>query len=89
VRYQRADLDTSEGVAILYRRIRAAATIVCLPLESALLEHNVLRNECFNHSVADAVRAVHSETLSLYHWRRIRGWKQLPIESPTSLAAAQ
>ena len=86
MRYQRTDLDTSEGVAILYRRIRAAATIVCQLLESALLERSALRNECFSHSVADAVRAVHSQPLSLYHWRRIRGWKQLPIESPTTLA---
>jgi UrcA family protein len=87
LQYRNTDLDYPEGIASLYRRIRAAATNVCSPLESSMLERKILWNECFNNAVANAVNAVHNQALSAYHWQRIRGWKQPRIDEPTSLAA--
>jgi UrcA family protein len=86
VQYHASDLDTPEGVSILYRRIRGAATEVCSPFDSRGLDRRLLWNDCFSHAVANAVHAVHNEALSAYHWQRIRGWKQPQIEAPISLA---
>lgn len=87
VPYRSADLNAPTGIAVLYGRIRAAATVVCSPLEDEGFERKQIWSDCFSHAVADAVRAVHNNDLRIYHWRRIRGWKQLPIEAPISLAA--
>lgn len=86
VRYHVTDLDTPEGVAILYRRIRGAAADVCSPFESPLPEYKQLWKDCFSHAVANAVHSIHNEALSAYHWQRIRGRKQQGIDSPISLA---
>jgi UrcA family protein len=86
VQYHTTDLDTPEGVATLYRRIRAAAADVCSPFEGRLLEQKVVWNECFSHAVANAVHTVNNEALTAYHWQQIRGWKQPQIETPPSLA---
>jgi UrcA family protein len=86
VQYHRADLDTPQGVATLYRRIRAAAATVCRPLESNVLERTLLHDECFSHAVANAVRTVHNARLNAYHMQRIRGWGQPREEAPVSLA---
>ncbi len=86
VQYRITDLDTSQGIATLYRRIRTAAATVCRPLESSLLERTLLHDECFSHAVANAVRAVHNARLNAYHMQRIRGWKQPREEAPVSLA---
>jgi UrcA family protein len=87
LQYRSAHLDTTAGVANLYRRIRAAAQRVCSPLEGRPLQNQVLWKECVDHAVEGAVQAVHNEPLSAYHWRRGGGPKQPRIESPTSLAA--
>ncbi len=89
LQYLNRDLDTPQGASILYRRIRAAATRVCGPLESRALERKVLWDQCFNNAVANAVSAVHSETLSAYHAQYTRGWKQPRVEVPVSLAASR
>ena len=67
LQYLSQDLETPQGASILYRRIRAAATRVCSPLESRALDRKALWDQCFNNAVANAVAAVHSETLSAYH----------------------
>jgi UrcA family protein len=85
--YRSADLDTADGVADFYRRIRAAAERVCRPLEGRPLRNQVLWKDCFNLAVANAVQAVHNQPLSAYHWQRSGGFKQPRIELPTSLAA--
>ncbi|MGO9512840.1 MAG: UrcA family protein [Steroidobacteraceae bacterium] len=87
LQYHITDLNTPEGVANLYRRIRGAAASVCSPLESRLLELKVLWNDCFSHAVANAVQAVHNQKLSAYHWQRIRGWKEPRDDGSSSLAA--
>jgi len=87
LQYRSTDLDSPQGVAGLYRRIRGAATSVCRPFDSSLLEGKVLWNDCYSHAVAHAVESIHNETLTAYHWQQIRGWKQPRIGAPTSVAA--
>ena len=84
VQYRSTELTTPQGVAGLYRRIRMAASTVCSPFDGAPLEDKLRWNECFNHSVANAVASVQNESLSAYHWRQIRGWKRQ--DAPMSLA---
>ena len=78
VRYHDLDLNGPEGIARLYERIYTAAADVCRTAEG----HQPLdgesardRDACVNHSVAQAVRTVHNEKLTAFHWERIRGWK--------------
>jgi UrcA family protein len=87
VRFHDLNLNSPEGVASLYARIRGAAEQVCRTLESRDLMRKSQSQDCFNHAVADAVKAVHSAPLSAYHWQRIRGWKHREIETPTTVAS--
>jgi UrcA family protein len=87
VRYHDLNLNTAEGIASLYRRLRNAASEVCRPSDLRELARLAYRNDCFDHSVADAVRNVHNEALSAYHWQQIRGWKHPEIAPPTQVAA--
>jgi UrcA family protein len=89
LQYRSTDLDTPHGIAILYRRIRSAASSVCGVYDRALLEEKARWDECVDQAVARAVAAVHSETLTAYHGRRVRGGKRPWIDVPTSLAARQ
>jgi UrcA family protein len=89
LQYLSRDLDTPQGASILYRRIRAAATSVCSPLESRALERKVLWDQCFNNAVANAVAAVHNQQLSAYHAQYTRGLGQPRVEVPASLAASR
>jgi UrcA family protein len=78
VRYHDLDLNGPAGVASLYERIHAAAVEVCKPAEGPQPVNRAFPTDwdtCVNHAVALAVRAVHNEKLSAYHWERIRGWK--------------
>jgi UrcA family protein len=80
VRYHDLNLNSSEGVASLYRRIHAAAVDVCESAEGPQLVNRVFWkewNSCVNHAVAAAVHAVNNEKLSAYHWERIRGWRKV------------
>ena len=87
VRYHDLNLNSPEGVASLYGRIRRAADEVCHTLKTRELERESFWNDCVNHAVADAVKAVHNAPLSAYHWQRIRGWKHRDIEAPTTVAS--
>ena len=78
VRYHDLNLNSREGIASLYGRIRAAAVNVCESVEGPQLVNRVFWSEwnaCINHAVANAVDTVHNEKLSAYHWERCRGWK--------------
>ena len=78
VRYYDLNLNSPEGVASLYGRIHAAALDVCQSAEGPQLVNRVFWrewNECVSHAVASAVKAVHNDKLSAYHWERIRGLK--------------
>jgi UrcA family protein len=87
VRYQDLNLNSPEGIAVLYHRLRSAAAEICGPLDSRELARKVLWNDCFDHAVANAVRTVHNKTLSAYHWQRTRGFRQHEIEAPATVAA--
>jgi UrcA family protein len=78
VRYHDLNLDNPQGIASLYGRIHGAAVDVCKSEEGPQHINRVLWDEwntCINHAVAEAVRAVHNEKLSAYHWERIGGWR--------------
>jgi UrcA family protein len=88
VRYYDLSLNSSQGVTVLYQRIRGAAGQVCRSLEGREpLELQVARNDCFAHSVANAVRAVHYDALSAYHWQQIRQHRTHENDAPTSVAS--
>ena len=89
LQYRSTDLDTPHGLAILYRRIRSAASSVCGAYDRALLEEKMQWDKCVEQAVAGAVAAVHSETLTAYHGHRVHGGKRPSIDVPTSLAARQ
>lgn len=86
VQYHSTDLNTPRGVAVLYRRIRAAASSVCGSYDRVLLEEKLAWDRCVDEALARAVASVHSERLSAYQRRRIRPSKRPSIESVTSLA---
>ena len=87
VRYYDLNLNSSQGVTGLYQRIRGAASEVCRSFEGREpLERQVTRNDCFTQAVANAVRAVHSDALSAYHWQQIRQHRTHESDTPTSVA---
>jgi|SRR5580704_1107762 UrcA family protein len=89
VRFHSGDLDTPQGVADLYRRIRAAAKTVCGPPDDTLLLYKVIWDQCVDQAIAGAVASVHSESLSAYRGLQFRGRKRLLVEAPRSLAVRE
>jgi UrcA family protein len=89
VRFRSGDLDTPQGVAGLYRRIRAAAESVCGQFDDALLPEKLLWNQCVDQAIAGAVARVHSEGLSAYRGHQIRGRRRLLLETAESLAVRE
>jgi UrcA family protein len=51
LQYRGADLNTSQGITSLYRRIRAAAATVCGGYDRALLEEKQQWNQCVDEAV--------------------------------------
>jgi UrcA family protein len=89
VRYDDLNLNSTAGVTSLYKRIENAATEVCRSAEGPQSVSRIqwkAWNECFYHSIAKAVKAVHNDKLSAYHWQRIRGWDYQATDAPTSVA---
>jgi len=86
VRFHSRDLDTPQGVAGVYRRIRAAAESVCGQPDDALTPEKLLWNQCVDRAIAGAVASVHSQSLTAYRGRQLRGRKRLVLAAPESLA---
>jgi UrcA family protein len=87
VRYHDLNLNSSQGITALYQRIRGAAGEVCRAFEGREpLERQLLRNDCFAHAVANAVRTVHNDALSAYHWQQIRRHRTHEDDAPISVA---
>jgi len=89
VRYSDLNLNSTQGVASLYKRIQHAATEVCRPVEGPQSVSRMLWtawNQCFYHAIANAVQAVHDDKLSAYHWQRIRGWEYQQANAPATVA---
>lgn len=90
VRFDDLDLNSKQDVASLYQRIETAATEVCRPAEgpqSVSRSHWTAWNECFYHAIAKAVRTVHNDQLTAYHWQRIRGWNYQAADVPATVAS--
>ena len=91
VQYHDLNLNDPKAIASLYQRIRNAAEEVCKPVEGPQLVNRVFWNawnDCFAQAIANAVRTVHNDKLSEYHWERIRGWKY-PWTGAVATAAMQ
>lgn len=89
VRYDDLNLNSPGDVVRLYKRIERAATEVCRSVEGPQSVSRALWtawNECFYHGIANAVRAVHNDRLSAYHWQRIRGWDYAEADTPATVA---
>jgi UrcA family protein len=87
VGYYDLNLNNPQGVSSLYQRIRGAAREVCGSFEGREgLEQQVRLNGCLAEAVANAVRAVHNDALSAYHWRQVRPRKAHENDAPTSVA---
>jgi UrcA family protein len=67
VRYGDLDLNTREGVATLYGRLKAATRVVCRDYESGELYLVYLAKSCREDALAAAVRSVGHDTLDALH----------------------
>lgn len=89
VHYDDLNLNSTQDIAGLYKRIESAATAVCLPAEGPHLASGIQStawHQCFYHALANAVHSVHNAKLSAYHWQRIRAWGQ-EADAPASVAS--
>ena len=90
VRFHSGELDTPQGVAGLYRRIRAAAETVCGQPDDILLLYRLVWDQCVDQAIAGAVAGVHSESLSAYRGLQFhRRKRRMLVEVPKSLAVRE
>jgi len=64
VSYADLDVNTGDGAAVLYHRIRVAAAEVCSIYDARDLAHAALRRSCTDRAVAHAVAAVNLPALA-------------------------
>jgi UrcA family protein len=64
VSYADLDVNTSDGAAVLYHRIRVAAAEVCSIYDARDLAHTALRRSCTDRAVAHAVASVNLPALA-------------------------
>jgi UrcA family protein len=69
VNYSDLNLSAQEGVLKLYRRLGAAARLVCADYDSEELARRVQYRQCLQIAVDDAVRKVGAEKLTEVHLR--------------------
>jgi UrcA family protein len=67
VSYADLNLDRPEGVAALYKRIRAAAANVCSPLESREMSLSSKLQPCIADATSRAIKSVNNPALSAYN----------------------
>jgi UrcA family protein len=90
VRYSDLNLNSAQDVVSLYKRIESAATEVCRSAEGPESVNRIFWtawNKCFYHAIAKAVRTVHNDKLSAYHWQRIRGWDYQEADVPAAVVS--
>jgi UrcA family protein len=74
IHYKKADLQTQQGAATVYSRIRAAALNVCEPGNLALLRSARQVHACVDATVNDALQAADSPALTaIYEATREHG----------------
>jgi UrcA family protein len=67
VKYSQQSLATNDGVSILYRRIRFAATRVCPDATIGDLEGQYRVSQCREQAVAVAIRQIGNPQLAALH----------------------
>jgi len=64
VKFGDLNISNSQGAAVLYRRIRAAAEKVCSPYDRSGLEAKMHLNACIDKAILGAVTKVNAPALS-------------------------
>jgi len=67
VSYADLDLTDNKAIAVLYKRIRAAAGAVCGPDDFRALETFTRVRRCEHHAVMQAVKDVNAPKLTTFH----------------------
>jgi UrcA family protein len=78
VRYHDLNLNDPGDVALLYERLHLAALDVCKCAQGPGHQDVgswIEWDWCVRHAMSEAVKAVHSEKLSVYRWERIHSRK--------------
>jgi UrcA family protein len=70
VKYSDLNLQTTDGVQTLYRRLTAAARAVCVPGVTLGHSQKAEARACASKAVQDAVREVNNAILTAYHLER-------------------
>jgi len=67
VRFADLNLQSREGIRVLYSRIRAAAQTVCEPVYFMVGQSNIGQRRCQERAIDRAVAAVRSTSLTVFH----------------------
>lgn len=73
VRLADLDLSRSQGAALLYQRLRAAAEAVCARLDDDQLGRHMAFKSCVQGAIGRAVAGVDRPALTAYHRTQISG----------------
>jgi len=66
VRFADLDLQSREGIRVLYSRIRSAAQTVCEPAYFMVGQSNIGQRRCQKRAIEQAVAAVRSTSLAAF-----------------------
>lgn len=67
VSYADLDLNRSEGISVLYKRLNSAAKNVCAPLEGRLLSQKQNYKECVGEALSNAIADVNQPLLTQHY----------------------
>jgi UrcA family protein len=73
VRFADLDLSHSQGVAVLYHRLKAAAETVCAPQSGRDLKSQARYSMCWHSALGTAVAKVDQPALTAYHRAQFEG----------------
>ena len=73
VRFADLDLTKSEGAAVLYQRVRAAAKTVCASLEARDLASQMRFRDCVQTGIGSAVARIDRPVLTAYYKAHTNG----------------
>jgi len=80
VQFADLDLSRSEGVAVLYQRLRGAARTLCEPLNARDLEMQMNFRTCLQSAISAAVADIDRDALSTYYEAQTNGRHQaIPV----------
>jgi len=73
VRFADLDLTHSQGVTVLYQRLKGAAETVCIPQNGRDLGSQVRYKVCWQSALGTAVAKIDQSALTAYYRARIGG----------------